>query len=504
MNYYELLEISENASLEIIKAAYKAQAIKYHPDNGATGNSEKMKEINEAFNVLTNATLREEYDKKLHRQTRGEGDNSNFQEEQSNSQSTNMTKFGFADGEKQEMLKWYETLPVIALCTYFLFPIGVFLLICRVVKLVKNKNIEQYRRRVQATWKYVGVITALLVLDIWNTSQMDTEYSLKAKESVKTADEADEGKTKKISVDEYLKSSVDATKQTIEDAKETVDEAEEVIGEFASIFKDETVSVEKMVAGLYEDYYPTYMTFEYDENLVLNKYVELKIYVDDELIGTMKQGRVEAFGMILSAGTHELKVSSSIFNSDKEEFEVGETRGVGKIENIFITTIGHKFGDATICDLSGTNIKKSGETLEENVLINAIWGACVSEDYIGVGNFENVMAQYDGEEGILENFLNEDAESVHWTADEYILPESNVRYYSYDELNMYDAETLRYARNEIYARHGRMFTSEDLQSYFEMQPWYVGRYSGDEFQEAWLNEYELQNLIVIKEVENTK
>lgn len=53
---YETLEISENASAEEIKKAYRKLARKYHPDvNKDPGAEEKFKEINAAYEVLSNA-----------------------------------------------------------------------------------------------------------------------------------------------------------------------------------------------------------------------------------------------------------------------------------------------------------------------------------------------------------------------------------------------------------------------------------------------------------------
>lgn len=66
-DYYDILEINENASVEVIKAAYKALARIYHPDNGkfpASVCENKMREINEAFDVLSNETKKKEYDLK--------------------------------------------------------------------------------------------------------------------------------------------------------------------------------------------------------------------------------------------------------------------------------------------------------------------------------------------------------------------------------------------------------------------------------------------------------
>ncbi len=66
MNYYEILEVSPNASQEIIKIAYKNLAKKYHPDTSNEKNAaEKMKRINEAYEVLSDSEKREEYDESI-------------------------------------------------------------------------------------------------------------------------------------------------------------------------------------------------------------------------------------------------------------------------------------------------------------------------------------------------------------------------------------------------------------------------------------------------------
>ncbi len=64
------------------------------------------------------------------------------------------------------------------------------------------------------------------------------------------------------------------------------------------------------------------------------------------------------------------------------------------------------------------------------------------------------------------------------------------------------AEDLRILRNEIYARHGRVFTSvksKDLQKYFEAQPWYK---PDPDFKDDQLSETEFKNIAVIKEAED--
>lgn len=62
-NYYEVLGVSEDASDEDIRKAYKACAFKEHPDrnpNDQKGAEERFKKINEAFDVLSKR--RQEYD----------------------------------------------------------------------------------------------------------------------------------------------------------------------------------------------------------------------------------------------------------------------------------------------------------------------------------------------------------------------------------------------------------------------------------------------------------
>ena len=63
---------------------------------------------------------------------------------------------------------------------------------------------------------------------------------------------------------------------------------------------------------------------------------------------------------------------------------------------------------------------------------------------------------------------------------------------------------MRIARNEIYARHGRLFDSEDLQEYFEAQDWYEGTISPEDFDYTVLNDYERYNVNMMKSIEDEK
>lgn len=88
---------------------------------------------------------------------------------------------------------------------------------------------------------------------------------------------------------------------------------------------------------------------------------------------------------------------------------------------------------------------------------------------------------------------------------EYILPDSDSRYISENELGGMSSEQLRLARNEIFARHGRKFKDAQLQEYFNTKSWYSPQYDADSFDENMeqiLNQYELKNADVIKTREN--
>lgn len=64
-DYYKILQISPDAAPEVIQMAYKALAKKYHPDlnpDNAEQAQEQMKELNEAFEVLSNPEKRARYD----------------------------------------------------------------------------------------------------------------------------------------------------------------------------------------------------------------------------------------------------------------------------------------------------------------------------------------------------------------------------------------------------------------------------------------------------------
>ncbi|WP_026660603.1 YARHG domain-containing protein [Butyrivibrio sp. AC2005] len=91
--------------------------------------------------------------------------------------------------------------------------------------------------------------------------------------------------------------------------------------------------------------------------------------------------------------------------------------------------------------------------------------------------------------------------------DEYVLYGSDGGYYGREYLEQFSSSDLRIARNEIYARHGRMFSSSDLQNYFNSKSWYTPIYSPEEFDalgDSVLNKYEKANRDIIAAIEASR
>ena len=82
-----------------------------------------------------------------------------------------------------------------------------------------------------------------------------------------------------------------------------------------------------------------------------------------------------------------------------------------------------------------------------------------------------------------------------------IIPDSDSRKLTEDDLKGLDAEQLRIARNEIYARRGRKFSDKKLQEHFDKMEWYVPMTDPGDFDESILNDIERYNLNLIKSYE---
>lgn len=102
-NYYEILGVNPNAPSNEIKRAYRTLAIKYHPDRnpGNKAAEEKFKDINEAYEILSDQTRRAQYDQS--RTRRGAGKKNNNANPFSNFNRNNRTGARSATAERSRV-----------------------------------------------------------------------------------------------------------------------------------------------------------------------------------------------------------------------------------------------------------------------------------------------------------------------------------------------------------------------------------------------------------------
>lgn len=96
---------------------------------------------------------------------------------------------------------------------------------------------------------------------------------------------------------------------------------------------------------------------------------------------------------------------------------------------------------------------------------------------------------------------DEDYDDDESSADEFIFADSDSRYLTAAEIQSLDSYSIRLAKNEIYARYGRKFQDQELQSYFDSCSWYEGLIEPEDFDESVFNAYEKENIKMLVKYE---
>ena len=118
---------------------------------------------------------------------------------------------------------------------------------------------------------------------------------------------------------------------------------------------------------------------------------------------------------------------------------------------------------------------------------------CYTEDEAIMAEYDEMMHYVSWVVGSVEV----QAEKVHYDVEQYEIPVSSiVPLEDYNVVNLTNNQ-LWIARNEIYARHGKVFQNEYLASYFGACSWYEPKEGKNEVSDRELNEVEIANLKLI-------
>lgn len=167
-DYYGILEVNEKASQEIIEKAYKILVKKYHPDIYSSVEKReaerKLKDINEAYNILSDSFLRSQYDlelqkERMHTQTSqniARENNQKYQQQTTNQQQNENIRRNKRKKKKTEYVRNKSNVGTI------------FGLVDLVKDLWANRPEKTERRKMNQTdWLAVGLtIVALLVIGV--------------------------------------------------------------------------------------------------------------------------------------------------------------------------------------------------------------------------------------------------------------------------------------------------------------------------------------------------
>lgn len=184
----------------------------------------------------------------------------------------------------------------------------------------------------------------------------------------------------------------------------------------------------------------------------------------------------------------DLENGNKLFFSDDENLEIDDS----DFEHIKYM-MGTLYGDSALDENNYGNSATSGSQSSSSGL--------GSSDYSIMNDEDEDYEDEDYEEETEE----EDEEEY---GGEYIFPDSDTSYLSKSDLKGMTKSQINLAKNELYARHGRMFQREDLQEYFDGCSWYTPEYTPEEWDEYgdsyFFNEYEIANRNLLNKQEKKK
>lgn len=335
------------------------------------------------------------------------------------------------------------------------------------------------------------IISLLLILLIWIPSDAESEADTTAETSTSLTTEiqtSDNDISETITEEESQISAADPSEEVVDtDSTQENDTTYEIFANLQENGVADYTLNEKATAFLRQhgNLFPTLSEMELDDNLIDYELTAKHISKNDTKYGSQLM-------MLPELGVkqiHETEVADGViitemnlYDTDMQQYYV---LYIGELNEVFegdaIRLYGLPLGNSSFENTEG------GQTL-----VVVLAGCCVYR----MDDLEYDTSDYE--------FFDEDWWDYgddSYLLDYFILPYSDSIYYTQADLAVLSKEELRLARNEIYARHGRLFEAEDLNQYFSAQPWYDGYLSQSEFDDSVLNAYEKENLLTIKAVE---
>lgn len=149
------------------------------------------------------------------------------------------------------------------------------------------------------------------------------------------------------------------------------------------------------------------------------------------------------------------------------------------------------YGEATAAkenDIQTVELQKYHSDWTENQIIEEFKKR---KSYEESCSFQNEVIQY------LENVREIRDISMYFEP----LYATDTEYYTSSDFDDVPPLLIHIAKNEIYARHGYIFKDSDLNSYFMCQLWYLPEVKPEEFDTDVFNEYEMENLRLLAELD---
>ena len=133
------------------------------------------------------------------------------------------------------------------------------------------------------------------------------------------------------------------------------------------------------------------------------------------------------------------------------------------------------------------------KSTEESLNIEEFLDSATDSDKNTNAEADSEVSEADAKVYLIQG--NEKSSNRYEKADH--LSYTTVTKYTLQDLSILDSYGLKITRNEIFARHGRMFNDQELQEYFKRQQWYVPQIAANDFDTSCLNEVEKYNVNLI-------